>query len=167
MLQFDKSVEQALDRINNATRTCAIFLSLGDHEGNGNFKVVEYSHDYVDVFTDTTPFPGYAPSPPQHPIIPNVAYVDKGLQPSTDPCLGTLLQKYHGTIDAQTLINVTALSQTGDMHAVIYDYANNKIYVSVATPTVAFPEPNPNPVVPAYQRQFTLLDMDTLFNMPK
>jgi hypothetical protein len=163
ILQFDQNVSAALDRINSATRTCAIFLGLGDHTEPSDFKVVEYSHDRVEVFSDDTPFPGYAPTPAAHPFIPGVAYVDKHSQPSSDPCLGNILQKYHGIIDAEALINVTSLSQTGDMHAAVFDYGTNTAYIAVASQTVPFPVPDPTSVLPAYSRPFIKLDMNTLF----
>lgn len=162
MLQFDENVTAAINRIETAHRTCSIFLGLGDH-GDGNFKAVEYSYERVEVFGDDTPFPGYEPTPPQHPLLTDVVYVDKHTQPSSDPCLGSLLQKYYGNIGPQALIDVTALLQTGDMHAAIYDYKNDYVYVSVATQTVAFPPPDPSTVFPSYNRQFIQLDMEALF----
>jgi hypothetical protein len=162
MLQFDENVTAAINRIENAHRTCSIFLGLGDH-GDGNFKVVEYSFQRVEVFGDNTPFPGYEPTPPAHPLFNDVVYVDKHSQPSDDPCLGSLIQKYYGAIGPQALIDVTALLQTGDMHAAVYDYKNDYVYISVATQTVPFPPPDPNDVIPSYNRQFIQLDMQTLF----
>jgi hypothetical protein len=164
ILQFDANVTAALARIEAATRTCSIFLGLGDH-GNGNFKVVEYSHDRVEVFGDESPFPGYAPTPSEHPLLEDVVYVDKHTQPSTDPCLGSLLQEYYGNINAQALINVTAQLQTGDMHAAVYDYGSDNIYIAVASQTIPFPASNPDDVIPAYNRQFIQLNMDTLFSL--
>lgn len=165
ILQFDQNVSAALDRINSATRTCSIFLGLGDHTDPSDFRVVEYSHDRVETFADDTPFPGYAPTSPEHPLLPGVAYVDKHSQPSSDPCLGSILQKYHGVIDAQALINVTSLLQTGDMHAAIFDYGTNTAYIAVATQTIPFPPPDPTAVAPAYNRQFIHLDMNSLFSL--
>jgi len=165
ILQFDANVSAALDRINSATRTCSIFLGLGDH-GDGNFKVVEYSHDRVVVFGDETPFPGYAPTPVQHPLLEDVVYVDKHSQPSSDPCLGSLLQGSYGSLGVQPLIDVTAQSQTGDMHAAVYDYGNDYVYLAVASQGIPYPPSNPNDVIPAYDRQFIQFDMDALFSLP-
>eukprot|EP00026_Physarum_polycephalum_P010846 Phypoly_transcript_11028.p1 GENE.Phypoly_transcript_11028~~Phypoly_transcript_11028.p1 ORF type:complete len:293 (+),score=37.39 Phypoly_transcript_11028:274-1152(+) len=165
MLQFDQNVSAALDRINSATRTCSIFLSLGDHANASDFRVVEYSHDRVDVFSDSTPFPGYEPTPAAHPMLPGVAYVDKHSQPSSDPCLGSILKNYHGSINSQTLMDVTSLLQTGDMHAAVFDYGTNTAFIAVATQIVPFPEPEPYMVMPAYNRQFIQLDMNSLFSL--
>lgn len=165
MLQYDENVTAALDRINNAERTCSVFLGLGDHTEASDFKVVEYSHDRVEVFGDETPFPGYAPTPSEHPLLPGIAYVDKHTQPSTDPCLGSILQSYYGDINAQALINVTSLLQTGDMHAAIFDYTENYAYLAVATQTIPFPPPNATDIMPAYNRQFVKVDMNALFSL--
>jgi len=164
MLQFDENVTAAINRIETAHRTCSIFLGLGDH-GDGNFKAVEYSHDRVEVFGDDTPFPGYEPTPPAHPLLNDVVYVDKHTQPSSDPCLASLLQKNYGSIGPQALIDVTSIFQTGDMHAAVYDYKNNQVYVSVATQTQAYPPADPNAVLPSYNRQFVQFDMQSLFSL--
>jgi len=163
MLQFDKSVEQAITRINNAHRTCSVFLGIGDH-GTGNFKAVEYSHDRVVVFGDNSPFPGYAPTPSQHPLMNGVVYVDKHTQPSGDPCLASIIQASYGKIDVKTIIDLAALLQTGDMHAAIFDYAHDYMYVALASQTIPYPAPTPDPVQPAFNRQFISLNMTDLFN---
>jgi len=163
ILQFDESVNDAIKRIENAHRTCSLFLGLGDH--HNNFKVVEYSYERVEIFGDDTPFPGYEPTPEEHPLIKNVVYVDKSTQPNHNPCLGSLLQKYYGNIDMKAYINVVSLLQSGELHVGIYDYQKNNILVSVATQLVPYPPPNPALIVPAYDRQFIQLDANALFNI--
>jgi len=161
MLQFDKSVEESISRLHNAHRTCSVFLGIGDHKGN--FTVVEYSLDYVINFTDSSPFPGYAPTPAQHPLFTNVVYVDKHTQPSSDPCMGNVIKAYYGKIDVQSIITLASVLQTGDMHAAIMDYKNSLMYISLATQIVPFPAPNPDPTQPAYNRQFIKLDISKAF----
>jgi hypothetical protein len=165
MLQYDETVDQAIHRINTSHRTCSVFLGLGDHV-DGNFKVVEYSHDRVEVFGDATPFPGYAPTPSQHPLFSDVVYVDKHMQPSKDPCMGSIISTFYGSIDANSIISLVSLLQTGDMHAAIFDYKRDLMYVAVASQTVASSSSTaPNPVQPAYDRQFIKFDMNALFKM--
>eukprot|EP01111_Echinosteliopsis_oligospora_P000927 TRINITY_DN1115_c0_g1_i1.p1 TRINITY_DN1115_c0_g1~~TRINITY_DN1115_c0_g1_i1.p1 ORF type:complete len:446 (+),score=66.28 TRINITY_DN1115_c0_g1_i1:49-1338(+) len=164
ILQYAEDVNDALKMIDNSQRTCSVFLGLGDHSTQ-TARVVEYSLDTVSIFNDTTPFPGYAPSPPEHPIISDVVYVDKVSQPSTDPCLADLLQKYYGNMTSSSFIDVVSLFRTGDMHIAIYDYLSNDVYISVADQTQSWPA-STTPA-PAYNRTFIYFDMDSMFNMPQ
>ncbi len=75
-------------------RLIVFFSGVGDAVMN-QFRVIEYSYDTVNVFDDTNGPLGN----PDHPLMKGVAYVDKGIQPTTDPCLGSLLKKYYGFVD--------------------------------------------------------------------
>jgi len=165
IIQHDSSIDEALTRINDAQRTCAIFLGVGSNATN-TLNVVEYSHDSAAVFDDQTPFPGYAPTPSAHPTLKDIVYVDKHVQPSNDPCMASLLQYSYGKINAQVLINIVSLFQTGDLHIGIYDFVDNQVYVSVATTNVPFPNPLKQPITPSYQNQFIQFDMNKLFSLP-
>jgi len=151
ILQFDNSVDDAITRIVNAPRTCAIFLGVGDPVNK--FRAIEYSYERVEVFDDVN-FPEY----PAHPKMKNLIYINKHAQPSSDPCLGDLLKAQYGSIDPEYLIrHVAAEHQTGDSHAAVYDYANNWMYVSIASPYIN------GTFTPAYDRQWTKFDMEALF----
>jgi len=163
ILQYDETIEDAVNRLENAHRTCSIFVGLGDH-ASGTFRAVEYSVDIVAVFNDTSPFPGFAPTPPQHPLMNDVVYIDKHTQPSHDPCMASLLQQNYGHIDPLNTINLISMFQTGDLHAAVYDFAANEMYVGVANQTGAFPPPDPSAIMPAYSRQFLKFNMTQLFS---
>ena len=61
-----------------------------------------------------------------------LVFVDKHTQPSSDPCLNTLLHKYYGQLNPEnTLRYITSEFQTGDMHIAIYDFQNNLMYGGV------------------------------------
>jgi hypothetical protein len=148
ILQYDPDIVHALQRIENAARTCSIFVGLGDY--TNTFVALEYSYEEVVIWDEKTQ-PVYM----NHPYIKNVVYVDKSPQPSYDPCLASLLQTYYGNIDAVTTIRyITSQFQTGDMHIAVYDFAKKYMYVANASPM-------PN-VVPAYDRPFVRLDMAQL-----
>jgi len=159
VLQFDQDIDQALQRIANAERTCSIFVGLGDGESN-TFRAVPYSHDYIEIWNDKN-FPAYD----NHPIMDDLVWLDKHTQPSTgDPCMTQLLEYYYGSITPEiTIQNITAQFETGNTMAAIYDYARNKIYVSNAGIYGEVPEFE----LPAYNRQFTAFDMTALFNEEK
>jgi hypothetical protein len=166
ILQFDKTIDDALDRIDSANRTCSIFIGLGDHQSQ-TFRAVEYSLSYVRVFNDTTPFPAYAPPSPQHPLFDDLVYIDKHGQPNSDPCMASLLSEYYGSIDPLNSINLMGQFETGDLHSAVYDFKNNDIYVGVASQDVEYPTTNTSAVLPAYERQFLKFDMDALFNLER
>jgi len=152
ILQFDNDINDALNRISNARRTCSIHVGLGDPVNK--FRVVEYGYENVTIYNDIN-YPEY----PGHPKMPNLIYVNKHVQPSSDPCLGNLLQEQYGAIDSNYLMqHVAAEHETGDAHAAVYDFAQNLMYVVVASPYVN------GTYTPAYNRQWTKLDMTALFN---
>jgi len=154
ILQFDKTVDDAINRVNHADRTCSIFIGVGDTVNK--FKVMTYSYDAVTVYDDQN-YPVYQ----NHPRLDSVVYVNKHYQPSTDPCLGTMLQQNYGKIDALFLIqSVVALHETGDTHAAVYDYGGDALYVSTAGIYS-----KPNGAVPAYKRPWTKMSMSALWSV--
>jgi len=130
ILQFDSTNEDAVTRMRDAPRTCAIYAGVGNAAEN-KFEAAEYSYTKVVVWNETSQ-PNYA----QHPRIKNIVYIDKHVQPSSDPCLPDLLKENYGHITAENYAqNITALHQTGDNHWAVYDYANSRLLVAVAGPS--------------------------------
>ena len=78
--------------------------------------------------------------------------------PNDNRMLAHQLQKLHGKITAEnTISDITSYVGTGDVHTIIYDHAGMKMFVATARP-----DGGAGPL-PAYQRQFTALDMAALF----
>ena len=66
-------------------------------------------------------FPTYT----NHDQFDSLVFVDKHTQPSSDPCLNSLLHEYYGSISPMnTLKYITSQFQTGNMHIAIYDFEN-------------------------------------------
>lgn len=146
----------ALSRIQNANRTCAIHVGIGDSTSN-TFHGIEIAKDAYNLYNWTSlNWTG-------HPIIEDVFYWDKHEQPSHDPCLGDLLNQTWGSINAEQMaLSTASIFQTGNMHCVTMDYANNVIYLANARkPDIT--EGNLN----AYDRVFTQLDLKALWNEPR
>jgi len=159
ILQFDMDTTSAISRIANAERTCSIWVGVGDGYSN-EFRTIQYSHDYIQVYDDYN-FPAYLP---QHPLMEGVVFVDKHVQPSHDPCLGSLIQQYYGALNVENTIQyITAQLQTGDMHIGVYDYAENLIYVANASPYNNVTQQ----YTPAYNSQFVMLNMTQVFAEPQ
>lgn len=160
--QFDTSVAQATSRLQGAKRTCSIFVGVGSNTEK-EARIYEYKDTSVHEFTWDTPFPGYEPSPPQHPLMKDLVYVDKHTQPSGHPCTASLLEEVHGNITASSFLNdFVSWVETGDLMLAVYDFANNVVDVAVASQN-----PEATPILPAYARQAIRYDMAKLFAEPK
>ena len=99
-----------------------------------------------------------------HPRIPNMVYYGMDwLCPGYNQALANQLTKYHGSLTPQaTVQDVLPIVQTGDVHAVVYDLTDQQMYVSFyVTQNSTVPEPKN-----AYDRAFTMLDLNTLFAEP-
>lgn len=130
ILMWDKSVDDAINRVNQASRTCSIFIGVGDPENK--FRVMEYSYEVcqfarnfnlgqsVTVYDDKN-YPEY----PGHPRKEGLLFVNKHTQPSTDPCLGGYLDSQYGEITYDTFIQAAALHRTG-MIGVDLTYLSNR-----------------------------------------
>jgi len=150
----------------NAQRTCSIHLGLGSYVRNANasmkndeivgFRGIEYSADEFNVFDWQDMFNTRA-----HPLLKDVVYWDKHVQPSGNPCLGSLLVEAYGRLDPATIIqNITSLAQTGDALNLVLDYGENAAYIAYSAP-----DDKQGPLE-AYNRPHTRLDMAKLFAEP-
>jgi hypothetical protein len=164
VVQFADSIDTALTMLVNAHRTCSIHLGLGSYERNSSlindenigFRGIEYSAKELNVYNWGDMF-----NTPNHPQIKDVVYWDKHVQPSNDPCLGSLLIENYGHLDAATIIrNVTSLSETGDTLNLILDYGENAAYLAYSAPD------DPKGPLEAFNRAHTRLDMAKLFAEP-
>lgn len=161
ILQYDNSIADAYARLEAARRTASIWIGVGGRS-TGQFRVFESSYDQLHELNWNSPFPGYEPQPPQHPTIQDVVYVDKHVQPSHDPCLGSLLQEGYGSLaPAYMEQTVAALTQSGDLMAVVFDFDANLMDVAVASQLA-----NVTNVINAYDRQYLRFNMTQLFNLP-
>jgi hypothetical protein len=155
IVNFDSSLQDAENRINTAHRTCSVFLGIGSPQENA-FRACFYGHDGVPCYDDQD-YPYYLP---EHPLLSGTVYIDKHMQPSRDPCLGAMMEAFHGNMTAELFARqVVNRLQTGDIHIAAYDYHANVVYVAIAGADPA----NPKNVLPAHQRQFFQMDMTKLF----
>ena len=52
VLQFDNTLDDSINRIVNAHRTCDLILGISDSQPGGGFRGVEYSHSVAKFFDD-------------------------------------------------------------------------------------------------------------------
>lgn len=154
ILQFDKTLADAISRLSNAHRTCDLILGVGDGKIN-TFVGVEYSASVADFFNPTNLRPVAA----WHPHIQNVVYWGMDwLCPGYSQVLAKQLTTYHGNVTAEnTIHNIVSIVQTGDLHVAVYDLPNELLYVANAK---ADSESGP---LHAYDRAFVRLDMAKVF----
>jgi hypothetical protein len=164
VVQFADSIDSALTMLANAHRTCSLHFGLGAYERNASihtdenigFRGIEYSARELNVFNWEDMY-----NTPNHPQLKDVVYWDKHVQPSNNPCLGSLLVENYGHLDAATIIyNVTSLSETGNTINMIHDYAENTVYIAYSAPD------DPQGPLEAFKRAHTRIDMGKLFAEP-
>ncbi|XP_070543587.1 uncharacterized protein [Ptychodera flava] len=154
ILQFDVTVDDSINRISNAHRTCDLLMGVGDGK-LGTFRGVQYSAGVSNFYDDKN----MLPIGEWHPRMEGLVYWSRGwVHKDWVSVLGRQLKKYHGNITAEnTIRDVVSIVQSGDQHAAIYDFKNNLMYVANARKDGASgPEY-------AYDRPFVRLDMTKLF----
>jgi len=160
ILQFDYTIDDAINRIANADRTCSLILGVGDGKLN-EFRGVQYSASVARFFDDLNMQPL---NDTWHPRLTNVVYYGMDwLCPGYNSVLHRQLAQYHGNISAQTTIQyIVPIVQTGDLHIAIYDLTNNQMYVSFARA-----DGDTEGAVYAYDRPFYQLDMASIFSVQR
>lgn len=152
ILQFDNTISEALDRIKNANRTCDLILGVGDAKSSA-VRGIQYSHDVANVYDDSDMKPVNST---WHPLFHNTVYWGMDwLCPNYSQVLANQIGKYHGKLDAETMLRqVTSIVQTGDLHVAVNDLSDMITYVSFADKTGK---------MFAYDGVYTKLDMNELF----
>lgn len=159
ILQFDETIDDATNRMVNTRRTCSIFVGVGSHL-DGQLRIFQYAHETLQEFDDNN-FPLYT----EHPRFKGFVYVDKHTQPSHNPCMETLVKDIYGAITPiNTIHHLVAQLGTGDIHAAVYDYANNDVYVGIAGGSVPGVLDVPaGQILPAYNRPWLRFNMTAQF----
>ena len=155
ILQSDRSLDDSINRIVNAKRTCDLLLGVGD--GNANaFRGFQYAPDVANVYDDEN----LEPVEDWHPRIDDVVYWGMDwVCPVDNQFLHDQLVKYHGNISAEiTIRNMLSYVGTGDLHIAIYDHFNSLMYVSTAASR------NQTGPLEAYRRPFFRFDMNEIWN---
>jgi len=165
VVQFADSIDSAITMFANAKRTCSLHLGLGSYSRNSTthdddevgFRAIEYSAKELNIFNWQDMY-----NTPAHPQLKDVVYWDKHVQPSNNPCLGSLLVDGYAHLDAESIIrNVTSLAETGETLNLILDYGENAAYLAYSAPN------DPQGPLEAYNRAHTRLDMAKLFAEPR
>ena len=159
LIQFAKSIDDGIDMIQNANRTCHLVLGMAD--GNLNKStLVQYSHSIVNFFN----WSNLMPHTWFHTRIRDIAYLAMDwICPHYNNAMQTQLKLLHGTITPElSIMNITAPVQTGSLHCCVYDLTAMEIYVANARGS----QDDPSGPKDAYARQFVKMDVGKLFKKP-
>lgn len=153
VLQFADDMDSALAMLENAKRTCAIHLGVGDSK-TGTLSWVKYAARAFEVYNDSNQL-----DTPEHPRMKNLVYVDKSSR-QTNTCYSSLLKKNYGNINVNSLIReIIPISQTGDTQSCVMDFANQAIYTSYS----AYLEGGEKGPLEAYDRQYVYVNLKQAF----
>ena len=154
ILQFDYTLDDAINRMANAPRTCDLILGVGDGK-LGYFRAFQYSHSYLRVQDDLNMMPY---NTTWHPRIKNMVYYGMDwICPSYNYVLSQQLNKYWGKFTPENGIRyVTPVEKSGDNHAAYYDLTKQNLFVSFAAPRGSAGS------LAAYDRQWVKYDVRSL-----
>ena len=153
ILQFDYTIDDAINRMVNARRTCDLILGVGDGKLN-LFRAFQYSYSYLRIQDDLNMMPNTT----WHPRIKDMVYYGMDwICPSYNQVLSEQLTKYHGTFSPEVgLRYITPVEKSGDNHAAYYDLTAMQLFVAFAAPH------NSTGSVAAYDRQYVNYDIRQL-----
>ncbi|XP_071103866.1 protein dcd1B-like isoform X1 [Haliotis cracherodii] len=157
ILQYDTTLNAAVQRITNAKRTCDLLLGVGDGKSK-TFRGVEYSASTANFYDDAT----LQPLAVWHPRIKDVVYWGMDWEcPGYSQVLATQIQRNYGHLDASLVMrDVVSIVQTGNMQVAVYDLTENIAYLANARGSF---ESGPEY---AYERQFVRMNMTQIFAEP-
>jgi len=145
VMQFSRTIDDALEQIRTANRTCSIYVGLGSAVNN-TYRIIHYSHKEFDVFDDTNWH-----HDEMHPQRKGLIYKEY----CQAECWKNILEPRYGSLDAEVFYKyVTPSGQTGDSQVIVTDYATHTIYA-------AYPDPKTS--VPGYFRPFVEIDLKPFF----
>jgi isopenicillin-N N-acyltransferase like protein len=159
IVQYGKSVADAISIISDANRTCRLMLGVADANAQ-TARLVQYSHSEVNFYDDQN----LEPLAWWHPRIDNVVYAGMDwFCPFYQHSMYNQLSMYHGTLTPElSIYNVTSAVMTGDLHLAVYDLSEGLLYVGNHAPSWD----SENPFQKGYERQFVRLNVSYLFMKP-
>jgi len=157
ILRYDQTIDDSINRMANAKRTCDLILGVGDGKLK-EFRSFQYSSSVLRVFDDKNMEPY---NQTWHPRINDAVYYGMDwICPAYNTVLSEQLLQWYGKITPEVAIkDLTAVEMSGDNHLAFYDLTGMQLWVAFAAPF------NVGGNVPAYARQFTKFDATALLNL--
>lgn len=160
ILQFDKSLDEAIERVRKGPRTTSLIYAIGDGR-LGQARSLQTSRTLCNVFDPDN----LEPNVPTHPRIKNIVYHGMSWNvPAYDKPLHDMLKRHYGKIDAEvTIREILPTVRTGNLQVVVYDLTDKVIWTANAQ-SLANKEKGP---LDAYKRAYVRLDMNKVFATPR
>lgn len=155
ILQFDTTIDDAINRMINSRRTCDLILGVGDGK-LGIFRAFQYSYSTLRIQDDLNMMPNAS----WHPRIKHMVYYGMDwICPSYNQVLSEQLTKYYGSFSPDVgLRYITPVEKSGDSHAAYYDLTAMHLYVAFAGPHNSTGSPA------AFDRQYVQYDVRKLLD---
>lgn len=146
VLQFSKTIDDALNNLNTTDRTCSVYLGIGSSVNN-TYRLIEYSETEFNVYSDKN-----WKNDKIHPRIDGMiwkAYHDD------KPCFRSHFEPNYGKITPEMIYKqVAPRSETGDSQIIVMDFSNDVIYANY---------PNPVSQQPGFQRPTIKIELGPRF----
>ena len=146
VLQFSKTIDDALDNLNQTDRTCGIYLGIGSSVNN-TYRLLEYSETIFNVYDDNN-----WKNDKNHPRMEGMiwkAYIDD------KPCFRNHFEPNYGKVTPEMIYRYVApRAETGDSQVIVMDFSNDVIYANY---------PNPVTCQPGFQRPTIKIDLAPRF----
>jgi len=157
MMLGSLTLDDAHNRMANTDRDCDNLIGVGDGKSR-EFRGFQFSHSVLNSFNDQNLEPVY----PWHPRIKDVVYWGMDwLCPADNQILSDQIIKHYGNITAANVIaDVFSIEQSGSNFVCLYDLIDLKMWVAFA------PKDGEGGPPQAFDRQYTLLDIGSLFAEP-
>jgi len=147
VLQFSKTIDDALNELNNTDRTCSIYVGIGSSVNN-TYRIIEYAETEFNVYDDSN---WHVDS--NHPRVKGMFWKS---YPDDKPCFRNTFEPNYGKITPEMVWRqATALTETGDSQVVVMDFNTNIIYCQ-------YPEPVSQ--APGFQRPSVKIDLNPFFS---
>lgn len=160
ILQHAKNRKEAEDYLESVKRTWGIWMGIGDYESQ-QFDLVGYQMVSAIAYNDVT-----MPSMTGQPYMENICYVDKHPQPSWDNPNGTLptaLAAFYGSIDTESMKQILAFHETGDVHIALYDFVSKNMLIAIGKTNAAGEYGSDNTEWSAFNRPYVNFNLQDLF----
>ena len=154
-----------VDYMKNINRTVSLLFGIGDGKKSDfdHFKGVSYSSDRIEFYSDENmeaTLQVNETEPMRHDRIKDAVYYSRDwFCPTFNGQVMDRINANWGNITAEILIrDITARTNTGDMHSAVYDFNDDAVYLSFAKKTDDLRGP-----IEAYKRGYTKIDLSLLF----
>lgn len=153
IMQFNRSFDDAAERIKSAHRTVDLVVGLADGDLK-KFNSIQYSNEVANFMDDQTLLPGEP--------IKNIVY--HGLDwdcPSYNHKLWEELLWEKGNLNPEKVkTTILPKTQTGSTQSIIFNIPEQKMFVAFARPNKGYPESE------AYSQAYYDLSVPDLLNVP-